>query len=87
MCGLPVVATDIRGSREEVVANETGLLVPTRDAPALAQAFARLLEAPSETRAMGDAGRRRALQLYDEHKVVSLQIDAIQSLARQKQFL
>lgn len=83
MSGLPVVATDIRGSREEVVANETGLLVPARDAAALAEAFARLLQAPAEARAMGEAGRRRALRLYDERKVVALQIDTIRRFARQ----
>lgn len=87
MSGLPVVATDIRGSREEVVAGETGVLVPTRDSAALAQAFARLLKAPAETRAMGEAGRGRALQLYDEHKVVALQIDTIRRFAHQKRLL
>ena len=39
----PVVATNIRGSREEVVDGETGLLVPVRDAAALAQAFIKLI--------------------------------------------
>jgi glycosyltransferase involved in cell wall biosynthesis len=87
MSGLPVVATDIRGSREEVVANDTGLLVPTRDAAELAKTFARLLTAPAEARAMGEAGRRRALQLYDERKVVALQIDTIQRFARQYRLL
>lgn len=87
MSGLPVVATDIRGSREEVVAGETGVLVPTRDSTALAAAFASLLKSPAETRAMGEAGRRRALQLYDERKVVALQIDTIQRFARQKKLL
>jgi glycosyltransferase involved in cell wall biosynthesis len=87
MSGLPVVATDIRGSREEVVANETGLLVPTRDAASLAEAFARLLKAPAEARAMGEAGYTRALQLYDERKVVALQIDAIRRFAREYRLL
>lgn len=87
MSGLPVVATDIRGSREEVVAGETGVLVPTRDSTALAAAFASLLKSPAETRAMGEAGRRRALELYDERKVVALQIDTIQRFARQKKLL
>lgn len=82
MSGLPVVATDIRGSREEVVPNVTGLLVPTRDAAALVQAFCRLLKCPAEARAMGEAGRMRALHLYDEDKVVALQIEAIRSLAK-----
>ncbi|HEX7972127.1 MAG TPA: glycosyltransferase, partial [Thiobacillus sp.] len=87
MSGLPVVATDIRGSREEVVANETGLLVPARDAVALAGAFSSLLRAPAEARAMGEAGRRRALKLYDERQVVALQIDKIRRFARQYRLL
>jgi hypothetical protein len=36
---------------------------------------------------MGEAGRRRALELYDERKVVALQIDTIQRFARQKKLL
>jgi glycosyltransferase involved in cell wall biosynthesis len=87
MSGLPVVATDIRGSREEVVSGETGLLVPTRDAAELAKAFARLLKSPADARAMGEAGRRRALQLYDEREVVALQIDTIQQFARHYRLL
>jgi len=76
---LPVVATDIRGSREEVVAGVTGLLVPTRDAPALAQAFLQLLADPGLRARMGEAGRARALDLYDEAKVVARQIAAIRA--------
>lgn len=87
MSGLPVVATDIRGSREEVVTNDTGLLVPARNTAALVQAFTQLLQVPDVAQAMGEAGRRRALQLYDEHKVVALQIDAIQQFARQYRLL
>lgn len=74
-----VVATDIRGSREEVVPEVTGLLVPTRDASALARAFLRLI-ADADLRArMGEAGRARALELYDEAKVVARQIAAIRA--------
>jgi glycosyltransferase involved in cell wall biosynthesis len=42
LSGLPVVATDIRGSREEVVDGKTGSLVPLGDVPALARALQRL---------------------------------------------
>ena len=79
MMGRPVVATDIRGSREEVVDGETGLLAPAGDADALAAAWLRLIDdAPLRAR-MGAAGRARALQLYDEAKVVALQIAAIRA--------
>ena len=72
--GLPVVATDIRGAREEVVPGETGALVPVRDVPALAQALGRLVADPGLRARQGAAGRARALALYDEAKVVARQI-------------
>jgi glycosyltransferase involved in cell wall biosynthesis len=67
--GLAVVATDIRGCREEVVHGETGLLVPVNAPDALAAALLRLLSDPERTRAMGCAGRRRARELFDERAV------------------
>lgn len=63
-CGLPVVSTDVPGCREAVQPGVTGLLVPPRDAGALAQALARLAEAPGERAAMGQAARTRAERLY-----------------------
>jgi glycosyltransferase involved in cell wall biosynthesis len=74
-----VVATDIRGSREEVVPEVTGLLVPTRDARALEQAFLRLLRDAALRERMGTAGRERAVQLYDEALVVQKQIASIRA--------
>jgi glycosyltransferase involved in cell wall biosynthesis len=79
MTGLPVVATDIRGSREEVVAGETGLLVPARDAAALARALLELVDDAMARSRMGAAGRARALALYDESRIVAHQIAAIRS--------
>ena len=74
MAGLPVVATDIRGSREEVVPDETGLLVPVGDAEALAAALTRLSGEPVLRRRLGEAGRARALALYDEAQVIDRQV-------------
>lgn len=75
----PVVATDIRGSREEVVPGQTGILVPVRNAGALAQALISLIADTPLRERMGAAGRMRALELYDEARVVALQIAAIRS--------
>lgn len=80
MMALPVVATDIRGAREEVVPGETGLLVPTRDAVALTQTLETLVSDPESGRRMGRAGRQRALDLYDERRVVARQIEIIGAL-------
>ena len=83
MMGKPVVATDIRGSREEVVEGVTGLLVPTHDVSALAHALERLLHDPALRASMGQAGRDRALALYDEQQILTMQIEKIRQLAWQ----
>ncbi len=74
MAGLPVIATNIRGSREEVVAGETGLLVPVADREALARAIRELAGDAAARERMGQAGRARALDLYDEAKVIERQL-------------
>lgn len=77
MMGLPVVATNIRGSREEVVDGETGILVPLRDPLSLCSAIDTLYSNRELSLKMGSAGRKRALALYDETNIVKLQIDII----------
>jgi len=77
MTGLPVVATDIRGCREEVIDGETGVLVPVDDPTRLREALARLAGDPDLRRNMGDAGRDRALALYDETRVIARQLDLL----------
>jgi glycosyltransferase involved in cell wall biosynthesis len=59
--GLPVVASGISGIPLAVVDGETGSLVPERDTAALAGALAALLADPERRRALGRAGRRRAV--------------------------
>jgi len=74
MTGLPVVATEIRGSREEVVDGETGFLVPVRDSGRLADALRRLAADADLRRRLGNSGRERAITLFDEARVVARQI-------------
>jgi len=58
--GRPIVTTDVPGCREVVVDGENGLLVPPRDAPALAEALSRLILNAALRRRFGAAGRRLA---------------------------
>lgn len=67
---LPVVTTDIRGCREAVLHGTTGLIVPPANAGALAKAVLYLLEHPDEAKQMGERGRCRVVELFDE-KLVS----------------
>lgn len=78
MSGLPVVATAIRGSREEVLDGVTGLLVPVRNAQGLAGALGQLIADPEQRQRFGRAGRERALELYDESRVIALQLELLQ---------
>jgi len=71
LCGLPVVATDIRGPREQVLPGVTGLLVRPGSVAPLAAALNRLAGDPAERQEMAAAGRQRALELYDEAKVLA----------------
>lgn len=50
--GVPVVATDVSGSREIVTTGQTGILVPVADPMALAQAAITMLSNTSEARRM-----------------------------------
>jgi glycosyltransferase involved in cell wall biosynthesis len=77
LTGLPVVATRVRGPNEQVVEGVTGLKVPAGDAGALGLALARLAGSPDLRTRMGAAGRSRALDLYDEAKVLARTIDLL----------
>jgi glycosyltransferase involved in cell wall biosynthesis len=57
--GRPVIAAHTGGLSDIVVHNETGLLVPPGDVPALAAALARLLASRELREQMGQAGRLR----------------------------
>ncbi len=77
LTGLPVVATDIRGPREQVVPGVTGLLVPRGEVAPLAAALARLAADPALRQAMGAAGRARAAARYDESQVIARTLDLL----------
>ncbi len=78
LTGLPVVATAIRGPREQVVPEVTGLLVPAADANALAEALLQLVLDPAARAAMGAAGRVRAMEIYDEAKVLTRTMELLE---------
>ena len=77
LTGLPVVATNVRGPREQVIDGQTGLLVPLFDIPALAQALQTLAIDPALRAKLGQAGRARALAHYTEARVVARTLDLL----------
>ena len=77
LCGLPVVASDIRGPREQVVDGVTGLLVPAGSVAPLAAALARLAADPALRTRLGAAGLARARAQYREDAVVGRALAAL----------
>jgi len=69
-CALPLVTTDVPGCREVVQDNVNGLMVPVKDASALARAIARLQDDPALRQRLGAAARATALAEFDERKVI-----------------
>jgi glycosyltransferase involved in cell wall biosynthesis len=59
---LPIVATDVGGNAEIVQHEQTGLVVPPTDVPALAAAIGRLSSDAAQRHRLGEAGRAWALR-------------------------
>jgi glycosyltransferase involved in cell wall biosynthesis len=69
--GKPVIATRAGGPAEIVQDGVTGLLVPPGDAEALGRAMLSLIDDPARARHMGEAGRRRAVELFSADRYVT----------------
>lgn len=71
--GLPIVATEVSGTVQAMMPNETGILVPPGDSQRLAGAIEQLVSDRIRAQAMGAAARRRveadfsAKKQADEH--------------------
>lgn len=73
--GKPVVAAQAGGIPEVVHHGRTGLLVPPRDAAALAEAIGFLLHHPEQCQAFGLAGRQRVAQHFTATQMASRTCD------------
>ena len=69
-CGLPAIASDYPGVRAVVDPGETGLLVERGNPDAVAAALGELVGDPERRRAMGERGRRKALDEWSWPKLV-----------------
>lgn len=78
--GVPVVATDVRGCRQVVDDERSGLLVPVRDAVALAGAIERLARDRELRRSMGAAAKIKARVEFDETRVISIILGVYEQL-------
>lgn len=65
-CGRAIVTTDVPGCREVVLLGVNGLLVPPKDANALADALITLCQNETLRIQMGEAGRKRVEQYFSD---------------------
>ncbi len=78
----PVIVTDAGGSKESVLHQKTGLVVPKNDAAALAQALSRLLSGPAYRQQLGRAGQQRAKQEFTREQMLTKMMAIYHSLLR-----
>ena len=79
--GAPVVASNIGGPATLLKDGETGLLVPSEDAAALADALARVLDRPSDAQALAAAGKAAHADGFSEAAVVGRYREFLRSVA------
>lgn len=75
-----VVATNIRGSREEVIEGKTGYLVNLKSPNEIANKIDNILSNEELLESMKLEGRKRAQKIYDEDVVVKKQLDVFDQL-------
>ena len=79
--GRPIVATNVPGCREVVADGVNGLLCEARNVDSLAAKLAQMLDMrDDERRAMGERGRAKIAQEFDERGVVERYKSLIQQL-------
>lgn len=66
--GLPIVASEVSGTVQAIIPNETGLLIPPGDVPKLTEAISQLLSELACAQEMGEAARRRAEAEFSARK-------------------
>jgi len=63
--GMAVIGSQVGGIPDQIIPGETGLLVPPGDVAALSAAILQLVEHPQIVLQMGQAGRKRAAEVFD----------------------
>jgi glycosyltransferase involved in cell wall biosynthesis len=81
-CGRPMIATDVPGCRDVAIPDQTGLLVPADDPPALAAAIEQLAASPDLRARLGAAARRLAVERFSADAIGGATANLYQRLAR-----
>jgi glycosyltransferase involved in cell wall biosynthesis len=84
-CGRAIVTTENPGCRDAVIDGVTGLIVPIRDAKALANAIQKLISEPELRLSMGNKARAFAETEFDVNNVVNKHLDIYTNLIGKNQ--
>lgn len=82
--GLPMIVTRVGGNPEAVINQETGLVVPPRDAAALGEAVLSLAQDPDLRRRLGAAARLRVRQEFSIERCVEAHKDLYEGLLTER---
>ncbi len=66
---LPVISTDVPGPQESIIDGKTGILVPAKQIKPLVEAMKDLLGRPLYSKQLGEAGRKRVEEFYEQKKL------------------
>ena len=80
VAGRPLVAADLEGLRDSVIACRTGIRVTALDAPAWIAVVTRLLERRSLAEALGRRARRTALATFDWRTIAHRYCDVYRAI-------
>lgn len=82
--GRAVITTDVTGCRDAVVRDETALLIPPRDVPALAAAMRALLADRTLRERLGAAGRRLAERKFGIDTIVGEHLELFERMLKNR---
>jgi glycosyltransferase involved in cell wall biosynthesis len=78
--GIPVITTLVTGSRDAVMPEVTGLLIPPGYPEAITEAVLQLLRDPSRRRQMGAAARKWVIERFRHTRVQALTVSLFEDL-------
>lgn len=78
--GLPSIVTDINGSREIIMDGVNGVIVPSKDTPALQKAMENFISHPNQAKEMGEKARPMVETRYEQSFVQQCLKDFYESI-------
>ncbi len=76
-CGRAVIGTDGGGTKEYIVHGQSGLIVPVKDAQAIAESLVKLLTDDAERNRLSANARKRVLEVFDRVEIATKTMAAL----------